>query len=267
MPLPNESHWIPRQFVRLVGEGRTKPLVLRCAPAKDPSAPASLDVVAKLLGCPEVTEQSLFCELFGTLLAHRLGVNTSTPRVLQLEAEFAAYLNAHPDLIAAGIVTREGPGFGVDFVRGAQLTSQLVPTSDIERSDAASILAFDVVFQNHDRMSTRPNLARAAGRLLAFDFEMAFGFVYAVGPQPAPHEVSKLVGFRRHSLYEAVRGHPALVEAFIEKLAGLTDEELEALADEAPRTWQLHRVAILAHVRAARDKAKDLRTEMKGLLQ
>jgi len=81
--------WKADRLERVLTNGRTRPLVVSCSritPAgDDDSEMPNGDLrdrkrfVVKALGNPEVTEQGLFSEVFGNLLARELNVNTPPP--------------------------------------------------------------------------------------------------------------------------------------------------------------------------------------------
>jgi hypothetical protein len=63
-----------------------------------------------------------------------------------------------------------------------------------EVTEAARIYAYDLITQNPDRRADNPNCGSYNGRLVAYDFEMAFSFLYAIpGTAGEPWEVARLV--------------------------------------------------------------------------
>jgi hypothetical protein len=90
--------WNAERLEHVLTSGRTRPLVISCArvtPAAIDEAEELLEdssdhkrFVVKALGHPEITEQNLFSELFGNLLARELDV--ATPRPYQHHSRFRA---------------------------------------------------------------------------------------------------------------------------------------------------------------------------------
>jgi hypothetical protein len=191
--------WEAVRFERVNQNGRTKPLVIECVKINPTTATSERrDFLVKAIGLPEVHEQSLFCELTGNWLAQQLGIDTPSPALIRLSDDFTKITNSV--LRTQGIVLKEGIAAGCEYIKGG--FAGFVSTSPMTLegvSQATLIYGFDILFQNPDRRSDKPNLGFLGDRLVAFDFEMALGFLHPIiGLTYAPWELARNGIGQRH---------------------------------------------------------------------
>ncbi len=155
-------------------------------------------MVTKALGLPEVTETSLFAEYFGSTLAIEFGIDAPRAVLVDLSPELLAASEAQ--LAAWRVQPRAGRAVGLEQRRGLLPLDRFTPIkTDIEIAEAARIYAYDLITQNPDRRTDNPNCGSYGGRLVAYDFEMAFSFLYAIpGTGGEPWEVARLPFVANH---------------------------------------------------------------------
>src|SRR5262249_44623512 len=102
------------EYLEHILEGRTRPLVLRCSQIDATPNPVRRSLVVKAVGLPEITRQSLIRELLGNMLARELGVYTSTPALVEIDAEMANALNV--SLSAKGLHLEPGTAVGCTYL-------------------------------------------------------------------------------------------------------------------------------------------------------
>jgi hypothetical protein len=250
--------------------GRTHPLALRCvrsfqASEVDPDSeediawlPQNRTLIVKALGHPEVTRTSLFCELFGNLLARELGVETPAPALVTLSEELVEQLN--PGLSTYNIRLVPGLAAGCEYMKSGLVSPiPLVNMSQEELAAATRLYAsfgddffitFDLVSQNPDRRREKPNCGLLGGRLIAFDFEMAFSFIYALGKKPAAWRVSRLPMARNHLFHSHLNRHAQMVDwgPFVVDVSRLSRARIDELFDEVPVEWREHERAVRKHL-------------------
>jgi hypothetical protein len=254
--------WFALRYDHILEGGRTKPLVVDC----------SLDgerrlFVAKIPGLPEVDQRTVCRELLGNLVAQRLGVNVPAPALIEISEEFVAAVN--PDLREKRVQIKPGMAAGCEYVSGGlasflpqYLTSPLLP-------DAALIYAFDGLVQNPDRTSQRPNCAVLADRLLAYDFDMAFSFLYAIGISFRAWEVSRHGIADRHLFRDRLRGRAGVSFSWqqsCEEISLLSDEVLADLCGWVPTLFEANLEAIKTHLSQVRDHVDDFKMELQASL-
>ena len=232
------------EYLEHVLEGRTRPLVLRCSQIGVNPNPVRRSLVVKAVGLPEVTRLSLIRELLGNILARELGVYTSTPALVEIDAEVADALNV--SLSPKGLRLEPGIAVGCTYLR------PLLPVAgDLPEQAAAEVprlYGFDLAVQNPDRRVENPNCALFENQLFAYDFEMAFSFLMLIGNTLEPWEVSRHGIAAQHLLYPRLRGRNPNWQPLLDALRVLTKERLEELIELLPPTWRAEVAGVRIHL-------------------
>jgi hypothetical protein len=210
-------------------------------------------MVVKALGLPEITEQGLFCEIYGNILARELGVITPEPALVELSREIADLVN--PYLAEQGVRVHAGIAVASEYLEGGLATVVPVPfQSEREIAQAARIYGFDLLTQNPDRRPKKPNCAFNGRDLIAYDFELAFSFLLTLTCPEQPWEVSKHGIASQHLFYAALRKVRVDWQDVVSSLDGLTAERLDYLIQGLPDGWlrwadriHEHILAVVAH--------------------
>lgn len=256
--------WVARRFERVMS-GRTRPLILFCAPS-DPAATDSDDdaaqsLLVKAVGLPEVTPASLFNESVGNLLARRLGLEPPEACLTILTEQFVGAVERQ--LANEGLRIEAGVGVGTKFVRGlANLVPSAAPSAE-ELEQMTLLYAFDMLVQNPDRRLDNPNCGALDGKLVPFDFEMCFSFLMALG-RPDPCAISAHGLAAQHCCRDPLRSRRSSVswKPFLDALRSLTDEELQLMVTAVPPDWQGSADRVRAHVSAVRAKLDVVELEL-----
>jgi hypothetical protein len=243
--------WDAERIEGYLEGGRTRPLLVSAflqGPADEPVEHRQM--VVKALGLPEVTERGLFSEYFGTELAVEFGVDAPLPAIVELSGELIQA--AAENLARWGIAPRPGPGVGVEFRRGLAPLSRFVPVKgDAELADAVQIYAFDMLIQNPDRREDKPNCGNFKGRLVAYDHEMAFSFLYPVIGAKKPWEVPQLA--RQHVFQRVPRAatrRATLDWAPVRSSVARVSQRVGEFAQFLPDRWQVQAGLVVAHIHA-----------------
>ncbi|MEK6300669.1 MAG: hypothetical protein AABO41_08115 [Acidobacteriota bacterium] len=248
--------WEAQRFEKVLDVGRTRPLVVDCAYYSSASSeeetsespPDHRLMVVKSVGHPEVTETSLFCEVFGNLLARELGVATPTPALVNLSPEFVQAVS--PLVAEYGISLTPSLGSGCEYLHGG--LTPAVPGAFLTQEEveqATLIYGFDLLVQNPDRRWDRPNCASLAGSLIAFDFERSFSFLLPIiGGLAPPWEVSRHGIGANHLFYSILKAKAPSWTPLIVRLRALTAERLEQLASALPGAWQSEAARVREHI-------------------
>lgn len=220
------------RFIKVLESGRTRPVLLECKRADDSGISVGSFVV-KALGLPEVEEYGLFAEALGYLLAAELGIETPRPALVRLSDEFVQAVN--PALRAHGLSLQPGTGFGSEHLGSGLISASADRYLDAEQIDAAiRIFCYDLLIQNVDRIERNPNCLIKNGRIIAFDFNVAFSFLLLIGNADEPWEVSRHQSKNRHLLYRALKGKMVDFKPFINKVAALSTDRIDEMLNAIP---------------------------------
>lgn len=247
------------RFVKVLESGRTRPVLLECELADDSGVSVGSFVV-KAMGLPEVEEYGLFAETLGYLIAAELDIETPKPVLVRLSDEFVAAVN--PVLRSHGLSLQPGGGFGSEHLGSGLISASADMHLDAEQSEAAlKIFCYDLLIQNIDRLERNPNCLLKNGRIIAFDFNVAFSFLLLIGKADEPWEVSKHQSENRHLFYRALNGKSVDFKPFIGKVAALTPERIDEILDAIPFGNGRWNDRIREHFGSIRENAAKLEIE------
>lgn len=251
------------QFVRDVGSGRTRPIVI----SAEDSADNVIDVVLKFSSLCDMGTNSLAVEVISACLAGSLGLPIPEPFLIEIPTDWRECL---PDDIRSRFSEFDNLAFGSKLIwpqwpawsAANRLSSEMVQT-------AAEVLAFDGFIENVDRRDGNPNCFVRGDEIRIFDHELAFprGII---GPKPwsigglQPFTQPGHHIFRRELLAKAV-DHATIRS----KWSGLHDAEIEAYGAAVPDEWREEPFIadILTQIRQVRDNIDGCMTELNRILQ
>lgn len=257
--------WEAERLDKVLTGGRTHPLVIECSLNHSEQRYNYQTFVVKAVGLPEVTEASLFREVFGNMLAREFGISTPTPALVNLSPQFVAAANLY--LTNYRIHIRPGLAAGCEYF--SQGFSSVVPGAFLtteEANQATLLYAFDLLIQNPDRTTRKPNCALRAGQLMAFDFELAFSFLLLIGNLTPPWQVAAHSMGLQHLFYQALKDKTLDWQPFIVALRKLTKRRLQKLSAELPPAWQAQSERVCQHVLEAKRNSAKLEIELQRSL-
>lgn len=120
----------------------------------------------------------------------------------------------------------------MEIVRGQLLNEQ-------QFKQAEQIFAFDIFISNADRRIDKPNFLTDGEKILIFDHELAFGFVWDIIKNPTPWIISKneLGWIKNHYFYSILKGNKHNFNDFIDKFDVLDSFFWEKLYNTIPKDW------------------------------
>jgi hypothetical protein len=257
--------------------GRTRPLVIECSrvhtPNLDEEPQATTDLkesnlfVVKAFGLSrEITNFGLFSEVFGNQLARRLGIDTPVPCLVHLSLSFVKAVNLV--LKREGLSLESGIGSGCEYFSQGYSNVPTASLSSDELDQATRIYGFDLLVQNPDRTALRPNCATRSGKFKVYDFETAFSFVWSIGVQHRPWEVSKHGLGPQHLLYSELARKKRELDwkPFIASVAGITEDVIDDMIEGMPQDWLEHASKVRAHLLVVVKNAHRLELELQRSL-
>ncbi len=173
-------------------------------------------------------------EWLAAAIGRALGVNVPEPLAVSITRQFASSVEDAGACAALG--SSLGRAFGSTFEKGfTQIPAQFSLQGALP-DEAARVLAFDVYIHNADRQTDNPNLLVARDRLLVFDHEAAFAFLFAIGGgDPVEDDCGDILA--KHVLRPLLRRSMPSLDDFAARLAALDDAFFEELVVATPGEW------------------------------
>lgn len=254
-------------FIQPMKSGRNRPLLFGCEDASG----KQIEVVLKLRG-RELTSQMQMVELVTAQLADDLGIDVPQPAIVDLPDGFEAVVTN--EAAAAAIRASAGLNFGSVHL-GSGFTTwppERAPHGH-QRDQAAAIFAFDTLIQNPDRRAQNPNLWARSDRLGVYDHEQAFSFLALpiIGGAPKPWNPADQSGtsFRfleNHIFYPALRGAVFDLDPFGDRLADVSDDDLDGYVAAVPSEWREGN-SLAEDIGAYLREARQERTRLVGFIK
>ena len=266
--------WEAESFVGILTNGRTKPLQIDAVRRDNEGRKHRRSVVTKSLGHPDINGNwSLAAELMGNLLAQHFHVPTPDPMLVHFSPAFVEVTckNAKFLRLSEGLINLQPcVAAGCQYLQGlAQLTLPVSADLPHEQEGARRLFAFDMLVQNIDRRPEKTNAALLNNRVIAYDFELCFSFVYPsiFGREPAWKIQSKLA--HDHIFYEGLRQKIHDWRPFFDDLAALDcdimKQTIGELLTKFPVT-QNYAEQVVAHLRDVQNNADRFRNELERIL-
>lgn len=265
--------WDARRIDKLLEVGRTHPLIAECA-GPLPENTERRSFVIKAMGLPEIHEVSLCSELTGNLLARLIGVDTATPALIHLSPEFVKssqdVLARNPGLVASSTKLLPGYGAGCEFL--SQGFFPIMPDTRLTENElpqAACIYVYDMLSQNPDRSfetGRKPNCAHYGQRLIAYDFELSFSFLFAISAQDKAWEITRHGLSANHIFHKqlraGVKSEKVDLHPIVAKVAALDIDALIETMQRFPSSWLKYAGKIEAHLKEVVAHTREFEIEL-----
>ena|SRR5205823_316037 len=166
--------WTADMYLGRAPSGRSRALRLSCYRDSEEND-SRAEFFVKAIGLPEITEQHLFNEAVGNLLARELGIITPDVGLIEITDDFADLLRSQ-----ARVDVPPGTGIGARSLGSSLSPPVFGRMNDEQMTQAARIYLFDMLVQNPDRRRANENCFVVGGSLVAIDFAECFSFLYPV---------------------------------------------------------------------------------------
>jgi hypothetical protein len=161
-----------------------------------------------------------------------------------------------------GLKVDPGLAVGTTFLRPLHQVTETGTLPEDAASDVPRLYGVALVMQNPDRRASNPNCALYEEKLLAYDFELAFSFLMAVGNAFEAWEVSKHGLSAQHIFYPRLRKQRPDWSPLLASLRELTAERLDELIGCLPADWQGDVQRIRTHLISLLGCLDDLEQEL-----
>ena len=221
------------RFDRMMTTGKTKPMLLAC----ERSDGTEVEVVAKFFKHCGVG--GLIREAVGSMFALDLGLFTPEPFLVSASEDFVnsienpAALEALENAGGFGFGSRRLPNSFAQWIRDMTMPSAV-------ESEALSVVAFDCLITNGDRMAERPNLLTNGNRIAVIDHELGFMTTLNLFWK-APWTDDALIG-SHPPLKHVFHAHFAKrfaydLKSFEERLLAVEDARIDSYYLSLPSAW------------------------------
>ncbi len=227
--------------IEILHGGRTLPLVVDSVDEDG----KRYEVVAKFFIAEHGGARAKIAELFCSLLAQQLGLQTPMPYLIQFPEGFADTVTNSE--VAEKIRQSNGLEFSSHYYPGLSIVP---PHMSIPRDfelQAASIMTFDGLIQNPDRRVDKPNLLKGDEGYYLIDHDMALDMFDPgiIGGTPAPWD-STAVGsnsydfLKSHLFNRGLKGKEETFTSIEKTITSLSDATLMVILDQIPEEWWLN---------------------------
>ena len=245
----------PTQFVRRLGNGKTRPAILALEEAEN-----FIECVGKLSAGCEREETSLAMEVLSSLLAGDLEIPIPQPYIVEITPDF---ISSIPDSEWAALARVSScVAFGSKLLP-AGYGAWVAGTTPIGKMNevAANVLLFDAVTENPDRRAENPNCLVRGDEIRVFDHELAFPPLIIGAPRPWVLGALNFMEQRgRHIFRDALKGRDVNWSPIIARWKGLSNGQLDDYEAVLPGEWAASR----GFYRDAIDKIKTVRDNIEG---
>lgn len=228
--LPLIEALIPHDCFR---SGANKPLLIT---GKDRDGIKG-DYVVKFRSATRMSNEACMRELLASFIAAQMEIKVVPPVIVDISQEFIQLLTEYDCWEYA--IKSIGHNFGSKYIKNY---STILPTQNLGSSqlnDAQAIFAFDVMVQNPDRTTEKPNMFTNGAELVIFDHELAFSFTLAILKNPKPWELrsSSFQWINKHVLLDKIKGKQFEFEDFSQKLDQLDSSFWKTAKNLMPCEW------------------------------
>jgi len=224
----------PNEFIRAMGSGKTKPLLLAC---ETPTGEAIEAVVKFSSGC-EQGVLNLAREVVAACLAGDLGLPVPEPFIVDIPKP---WLETLPDGVRRQLASASSVAFGSRLATGQYAAwTRGHRISDRMLASAAAIFVFDAITQNADRRADNPNCLVRGDDLRIIDHELCFTHSLVIGWKP-PWALGGLKALETpgfHIFREQLRGRAPDFGPISEKWRNLSAERLAEYGGSLPDEWE-----------------------------
>ena len=261
--------WEARQLIDVKPYGRTKPPVVACelvshaggSSVTGPVTSVRKRFVLKCQGQTEVRPSSLYNELFASLLARHLGLNSPVPIVVRLSAPFVK--SANRNLIDYGYQVESGIGFGSEEVTSGLRPVAMESLTPIQKQAAAQIYAFDMFVWNPDRRESDPNCMERGDGYLIFDHDCAFSFVYDIIRNQEPWKLDARTS-SKHLFAGRFYREELDWNQLMAPYRSLSGDTVRGIHSAVPTPWNQHGVMITKTLSSILDHLDTFEMELLG---
>jgi hypothetical protein len=228
-------------FEEVKTSGKSMPMAMLCI---NSAGEVAGTYIVKLYASIALREASLAREIYAALLGHALGLNIPPAAIVNISPDF--YKVIKETVIAERVKVSPGLNFGSKYYGQQNLPPLDIPASHLAK--AADVFAFDMLIRNYDRRRDNPNMSQTADGYIIIDHEEALSYALPhtwLGGVKEPWDIRETAV--QHIFYRQLKGRQAEFDAFCKKLSLVSDELLDTIEEQIPRSWKSDEIT---HIRS-----------------
>jgi hypothetical protein len=239
MPKITEISYFLPEIIALNGvqnfnTGTTRPMLVRgvCKQTGDKS-----DYVVKFRNGTRMSINSSCNELVASFIAMELDLYVAEPAIIDIVPEFVDTLIGMDGYKNA--LNSPGFNFGCKYVEGLfEFTNNQKLTTG-QYFNSQQIFSFDIFISNADRRVDKQNMLTDGEKILIFDHELAFGFIWDIIKNPIPWLITQteMSWIKKHYFYSILKGKEHNLDTFVDKLSTLDGNFWGKLYQLIPDEW------------------------------
>jgi hypothetical protein len=210
-----------------------------------------------------LTETGLFCEYFGNVVAREVGLTTPEPALVAIDLDTSHMISESSAAKLIGKRVLPGIAVGSRYIRPAPLPPRTDNLTPDQISEAAAIYVYDMLVHHTDRRRQNPNVYIVRGHFIAIDFDMTFSFLWAIGDQVPPWQVSRLPFPYDHYFHDLLKGEKSFNwDVAIARALAVDVDRLRGAIPTLPLNWHVSANRVLSHLTEVIGHDEDFRWEV-----
>lgn len=228
-------------FIKVFKSGRTNPNLIGCYDNNSDFG----EFIIKFKAAKEMYPGANLKEVLSCLLASHLNVNCPEPVGIIVNKEFVNTLESGENKSIAEASL--GLNFGCKYIEDVLVfKNEILSTLKKEILETLQkILLFDLFIANPDRTLEHPNLFIKKEKVIAYDHELAYAFLYDFVPNQSIFTSGDRGILEKHILYKSLIGKPLICNEFILKIKSIDENFWNFVKSIIPEEWiedQLFRI-------------------------
>ncbi len=222
------------QGFRVFTSGATKPQAIRgvCSTTGNKE-----DYIVKYIGAQRMSPESSCRELLASFIGAQLDLYVPDPAIIIVTQKFVDTLRGNDGFRNAQ--NSIGNNFGCKLINDLQPLIKGLKFTDHQCKEAEKIFAFDAFISNPDRNNEKHNMLTDGEKILIFDHELAFAFVFDIISNPTPWILadSDKTWLKQHYFYPVLKNNEPNLEEFVERFVRLDSEFWKKALTLIPQAW------------------------------
>lgn len=243
--------------------GANKPLLITGVDYKGTKG----DYVVKFRAAERLSNEAFMRELLAAFIAAEMEIKVVSPVIVNVSQNFVDMLVGNSTWQYAS--KSLGFNYGSEYIKGYLTIPISQDLNNHQLVYAQTIFAFDILIQNSDRTTNKPNMITNGNEIVIFDHELAFGFVFDLFENPNPWKIREVdhEWINRHCFLSKIKGKFFDFDEFSNRFNNLDEQFWNKAWNSVPDEWKNQQFEkIEKHISSIRAHKDDFILELKKLM-